>query len=584
MAIKRHKRKLRAIFSADVKGYSLLMGDDKLATVDTLKQYLGIMSTLIGQYNGRVVDAPGDNLLAEFGSAVDAVECAVNVQKELQNKNAELPDSRKMQFRIGINLGDILWEDDTIYGNGVNITARIEGLADPGGICISRNVFDQVKAKLALEYEYMGAQAVKNISEPVRVYRVKIEPDINVPNMIKSVVLPDKPSIAVLPFVNMSGDPEQEYFSDGITEDLITDLSRISGLLVIARNSVFIYKGKAAKIEQVGRELGVRYVLEGSVRKVKERVRITAQLVDASTSGHIWAERYDRDLEDIFALQDEVTQRIVSALTVKLTENEQVCRACKCQSSCNIEAYDCYLRGLESLFRFTKEANFLAREMFEKSIELDPQYAPAYSRMGETYLNEWVFGWNPNTHLVDKAFDLANKTIALDETLSEPHGLLGNVFLWKRRHEEAIAELEKAIAMNPNNADRLSELGAILAWSGKPEEAVGIIKQAMRLNPRYPADYLWSLGHAYFLMKQYEEAIGAFNRALNLNPNFYPSHFYLIASFSEQDQETEARFHLAQLLSKWPEGSLEAARQRLPYKDESVLQRLIDALEKAGFK
>jgi adenylate cyclase len=560
------------------------MGDDEVATVDTLKQYLGIMSTLIGQYNGRVVDAPGDNLLAEFESAVDAVECAVKVQKELWDENADLPDSRKMQFRIGINLGDILWEDDTIYGNGVNITARIEGLADPGGICISRNVFDQVKAKLALEYEYMGAQAVKNISEPVRVYRVKIEPDKNVPNMVKSRVLPDKPSIAVLPFVNMSGDPEQEYFSDGITEDLITDLSRVSGLLVIARNSVFIYKGKAAKIEQVGRELGVRYVLEGSVRKVKDRVRITAQLVDASTSGHIWAERYDRDLEDIFALQDEVTQRIVSALTVKLTENEQVCRACKCQSSCNIEAYDFYLRGLESLFRFTKEANFLARKMFEKSIELDPQYAPAYSRMGETYLDEWVLGWNPNTHLVDKAFELANKAIALDESLSEPHGLLGNVYLWKRQHEEAIAELEKAISMNPNDADALSELGGILAWSGKPEESVGIIKQAMRLNPRYPADYLWSLGHAYFLMKQYEEAIGTFNRALNLNPNFYPSHFYLTASFSEQDREDEARFHLAQLLSKWPEGSLEAARQRLPYKDEAVLQRLIDALEKAGFK
>src|SRR3989441_1650150 len=367
-------RKLAAILSADVKGYSRLMGEDEIATIRTLTAYRAVMATLIQRHRGRVVDSPGDNLLAEFASVLDAVQCAVEIQQELKVRNADLPAPRKMEFRIGINLGDVIVEGERIYGEGVNIAARLEGLAEAGGICISGTVYDQIENKLALGYKYLGKQVVKNIARPVQVYRVSMEPraaplkaskeaEGQPPGIIrlwprgrteplkasreaegqrqplqKGMELPDKPSIAVLPFINLSGDPEQEYFSDGMTEDLITDLSKLSGLFVIARHSVFTYKGKAVKVEQVGRELGVQYVLGGSVRKVDNRVRITAQLVDATTGYHLWAERYDRPLKDIFALQDETIQKIVAALAVKLTEEEQE-RVWRRYTD-NMEAYD----------------------------------------------------------------------------------------------------------------------------------------------------------------------------------------------------------------------------------------------------
>ena len=319
MADEGFKRKLTAILSADVAGYSRLMGDNEEATVRTITAYREVLCTLIQQHNGRVIDSQGDNLLAEFVSVVDAVQSAVDVQKEINTRNKPLPKNRRMQFRIGINLGDVIEDENRIYGNGVNIAARIESLAEEGGICISRNVYDQVKNKLNFVYEYLGEHAVKNISELVRVYRVETGLKPNTFYGEKKVKLPEKPSIAVLPFTNMSGDMEQEYFSDGITEDLITDLSKISALFVIARNSVFTYKGKAVNVEEVGKELGVKYILEGSVRKAGDRVRISAQLVDATTGGHLWAERYDREFKNIFTLQDEVTQKIVSILAVKLT-------------------------------------------------------------------------------------------------------------------------------------------------------------------------------------------------------------------------------------------------------------------------
>ncbi|KKL97920.1 hypothetical protein LCGC14_1829590, partial [marine sediment metagenome] len=378
----RAKRKLSAILSADVKGYSRLMQDDESSTIQTLKAYRDLMTSLVQEYRGRVVDSPGDNVLSEFGSVVDAVECAVKIQQKLKEKNAELPESRRMEFRIGINLGDVVEEGERIYGDGVNITARVEGLAEGGGICISASVYDQVETKLDLNYEYPGEHSVKNILKPIRAYRVRIGEGAESSEVVSAsgAILsmksdgngtPGKRSIAVLPFVNMSADPEQEYFSDGMTEDLITDLSKISGLFVIARNSVFTYKGKSVKVEEVGKELGVRYVLEGSVRKADNRVRITAQLIDASSGGHLWAERYDRDLKDIFALQDEVTKEIVSALAVKLTEDER--KSIAFAPTDNVEAYDYRLRGSEYFARATKEAVAQARQMYEKAIELDPE-------------------------------------------------------------------------------------------------------------------------------------------------------------------------------------------------------------------
>jgi len=577
------------------------MGEDEVSTVLTITAYREVMATLIQKHRGRVVDSPGDNLLAEFSSVVDAVRCAVQIQEEFKARNAELPENRKMEFRIGVNLGDVIVEGERIYGDGVNIAARVEGLAEGGGICISRTVYDHIENKLALRFEYLGEQAVKNIGKPVQVYRVLMEPGVAAgvsrekrarprrwqwaalavaavllvgvvavaiwnfylrpaapPTLVSSekipaIELPDKPSIAVLPFANMSGDPEQEYFSDGIT-----------------------------KMERISRELGIRYVLQGSVRKAGDRIRITAQLVDVNTGVHLWAEKYDRDLKDIFALQDEVTQKIVTALAVRLTKDEQERLVRK--GTDNVEAYDYTLRGGEYFFRFTKGANAQARQMFETAISLDPEYASAHSWLGWTHWIEWSFGWSQDPQSLERAFELAQMAIALDDSLPEAHRLLGSVYLWKKRHEQAIAVLEKSIALNPNHADAIRGLGETLYFAGKPEEAIGLIKRAMRLNPKYPVWYLLNLGHAYFLTGRYEESIAALKRTLIRNPHVWPAHVYLAASYIALGKEKEARAEAAEIVRINPNFSLETMRQRLPYKDQAVLERLFDSLRKAGLK
>jgi len=466
MDTKEFRRKLTAILSADVEGYSRLMGENEEATVRTITTYREVMTTLINQHQGKVLDSPGDNLLAEFASVVDAVQCAVAVQKEFKARNAELLENRKMQFRIGINLGDVIQEGDRIYGDGVNIAARLEAIAKPGGICISRTAFDHIESKLPLGYEYLGDQTVKNIVKPVGAYRVLMEPRITVAEKVekeetapvwrrKAVIagaivvlvvaiglgiwtfllrpthpptevaskermvfpLPDKPSIAVLPFVNIGGDPEQEYFSDGITEEIITTLSKVPQLFVIARNSTFTYKGKSVKVQQVGKELGVRYVLEGSVRKAGGRVRITAQLIDAATGGHLWSERYDRDLKDIFALQDEITMKILTAVRVKLTEGEQARLYNK--GAENLDSYLKVLQGMPYFYRFNKEGNIQARQMFEEAIALDGKNAGAYTMLGWTYLMEVWFGLSESPgKSMGRAAELAQKAHALDDTLA----------------------------------------------------------------------------------------------------------------------------------------------------------------------
>ena len=431
------KRKLTAILSADVEGYSRLMGDDEQATVRTITAYRGIMSTLIQQYRGRVVDSPGDNLLAEFASVVDAVQCAVEIQQVLKARNAELPDDRKMEFRIGINLGDVIVEGDRIYGDGVNIAARVEGLCEGGCICLSGSAFEQIENKLPLVYESLGEHTVKNISKPVNVYKANIEtlPAVS-PVERKALELPDKPSVAVLPFANVSGDPEQEYFSDGMAEDLITDLSKISSLFVISRNSSFTYKGKNVQVQQVGEELGVRYVLEGSVRKAGNRVRITAQLVDTKTGYHLWAERYDRNLDDIFELQDEVTQKIVAALKVELTQGEQ--ENLERTPTDNLEAYDYFLRGESFLWSTTKETTAQARQMFKRAVELDPEFALAYAHLGMTYWLDWGLLWSNDPDNLEQGFNLAQRALALDDGLSRGHIVLGISYLWKRQHYQRL--------------------------------------------------------------------------------------------------------------------------------------------------
>jgi len=631
------ERKLTAILSADVKGYSRLMGEDEEGTLRTLTAYREEMATLIRQHRGRVVDSPGDNLLAEFASVVDAVQGAVVIQATLRAENASLPPERRMEFRVGINVGDVIVEGERLYGDGVNMAARLESLAEPGGICISGTVHDHIKNKLPLQYEDLGEQAVKNIAEPVRVWRIRLEESESLKSQVPSpkhrrvgsahlsrtmlvlaglllligtvatvrylsfptlvtrhsalvteeaqppLPLPDKPSIAVLPFANLSEDPTQEYFSDGITEDLITDLSRLSGLFVISRNSVFFYKGKAVKPEQLGRELGVRYVLEGSIRKASNRVRITAQLLDAITGHHLWAERYDRPLTDIFALQDEVTQKIVAALAVRLTEGEQERLVRK--NTDNLEAYDSFLRGMEYFLRYTKEANAQARQMFERAIELDPQFAAAYARLGFTHWLDWVAQWSQDLpQSLERSFELAQKAVALDNSLPLAHSVLGQVYVWKKQHDQALVEAERAIALDPNNAEGYAVLASILRYAGRPEEAIRLVEKAMRLNPHYPVAYLLDLGLAYCETGRYEEAIAAQKRALTRNPDFLPAHLCLAACSGWLGREEQARAEVVEVLRLSPNFSLEVVRQMSPLKNPTELEHMLAALRQAGLK
>jgi adenylate cyclase len=611
------ERKLAAILSADVEGYSRLMGDDEVATVRAITEYRAVIASMVAGHAGRIVDAPGDNVLAEFASVVDAVQCAVDIQRELQSRNADRPPSRQMRFRIGINLGDVIVEGERLYGDGVNIAARLESLAEGGGICISGTAFDQIEGKLPFRCEFMGEHAVKNIARPVRVYRLRLEAGPSSgpaprPRMarwrshqhIAAVVallllivvaawlawrwltpepvglpLPDRPSVAVLPFTNLSQDPTQEYFSDGVTEDLITGLSKVSGLFVIARNSVFTYKGKPVRIREVGRDLGVRYVLEGGVQRSGSRVRITAQLVDAATGYHIWAERYDREVRDIFALQDEVTQQIVRAMAVKLTETENV-RLDRPPTGA-LEAYDLVLRGTVERHRTTREGNAEARRLFVRALDLDPNYASAYVGLAWTHLQSWQLLWSAEREGLARARELAEKAITLNDSLVGPYCLLGQVYLWQKEHDRAMAQAERAVGLAPNAADGYETLAEILGWSGRPEESLSRIRHAMRLNPHYPFYYLWTLGHAYYLTGRRQEALDALGRLVQANPNFFPAHVYRAVLFSELGRAKEARESWLKAGQLSPVVPMPDLRDRIPYKRQADLDRLLSAVHRA---
>jgi adenylate cyclase len=611
-------RKLAAILSADVQGYSRLMGDDEAATVRTITEYREVIASVVTDRGGRIVDSPGDNVLADFPSVVDAVQGAVEIQRRLRERNADLPGSRQMWFRIGINLGDVIADGERLYGDGVNIAARLQSLADGGGICLSGTAYDQVEGKLPLEYEFLGERTVKNIARPVRVYRLRLEPGAPASTsprtqrgLLRRLVvvialvaflsaggwagwlwlrtpeagglpLPDKPSVAVLPFSNLSQDPAQEYFSDGVTEDLITDLSKVSGLFVIARNSAFTYKGKPVKVRDVGRDLGVRYVLEGGVQRADNRVRITAQLVDAATGYHIWAERYDREVRDIFALQDEVAQQIVHALAVKLTEAERV-RLGRAPTGV-LEAYDLVLRGHEERKRTTRESNDEARRLFANALELDPAYAAAYAGLSWTYLQSWQFAWSTDRDGLERARELAERAVALNDSLVDGCHLLGQIYLWNRQYDRAIAQAERATTLSPNDADSYETLAEILAWSGRAEDGIRYIRYAMRLNPHYPFFYLWTLGHADYLTERRQEALDAFAAILKVNPNFIPAYAYRAVVFSELGRVQEARAEWDKASRLSPNVSMASLRERLPYKRAADMERLIGAAQRAGLR
>ena len=626
-------RKLKAIFSADVKGYSRLMGKDEEYTVKTITSYRETISGLISKHKGRVVDSPGDNILAEFASALDAVNSAIEIQEKLKEKNTPLPDNRKMEFRIGINLGDIIHEGDRIYGDGVNVAARIEGLADPGGVCISRNVFDQVKKKLAnLGYEYFGAHDVKNISEPVRVYKILIEPEYAgkvigeetpkpawprtataalvvlaivacalavwnfylrpIPSVELASVermafpLPGKPSIAVLPFTNMSDDPKQEYFSDGITDDVITDLSKISGLFVIARNSTFTYKGKPVKIQQVAEDLGVRYVLEGSVRKAGKKVRINAQLIDATTGHHLWAERYDGSLGDIFALQDRFTQKIVSALAVKLTGDDQSLLARK--DTASVEAYDAYLRGWELMRRDTRDDLVKAVSSFKRAVELDPGFSRGHTALSLAYNHAMTRGWDVDLGWFD-ASSLAQKhlEIAMKNPTPLVHREASGKYLFKRQYKEAITEAERALALNPNDPESQVAMGRALVFAGRSAEAMDYIKWAIRLNPNYPDRYVSYLGIAQYLLEQYEDAAVSLERAQRLGSDKVSpfGYVWLGATYAQLGRDEEAAKVLGDYFKRrhhYGGLSILFIFGYWPLKDSKDLEHFGDGLIKAG--
>jgi TolB-like protein/class 3 adenylate cyclase len=621
-------RKLAAILYADVAGYSRLTGADEEGTHRSLSASLDFIAATIEGCGGRVIHYAGDAVLAEFASVVVAVECAVEIQHGLAERNRDVEVERRLLYRIGINLGDVIVDRDDIYGDGVNVAARLESLAEPGGICVSAKVRDEVGNKLDLAFEDMGEQKVKNIVEPVRAYRVRMDSDSAggkalgkvpgsrpwrwaVPVAILLVLavaavlvwlrpwappgeiasqenmafpLPAKPSIAVLPFDNLSGDPDQDYFADGITEDIIATLSRLQDLFVIARNSTFVYKGKPVKVQRVAEELGVRYVLEGSVQRAGDKVRITAQLVDALSGNHLWAERYDRKLDDLFALQDEITSRIVVALRIKLTVGEQARVHYKHTRS--LEAWNLLMRGMEHVHRGNKTDNANAREFFKKSVEVDRGYALAYALLAWTHWHDAFHRWSENRELsFERASFLAEKARTLDDALPDVYALQASLHLLQRQFEAAVAAGEKAVAQNPNHATNTAILAMTLHYAGRPEEAIRKYKTAMRLSPYYPAWFLEDLGFTYLDAKQPEEALVAFEKFLERKPNeSHAAHAYIgrALAYHALGQDDKARAEVAKAVEADAGISLTELRQRLLNKDRAALERELAILPGLG--
>ncbi len=629
------KRKLAAILSADVKGYSRLMGEDEKGTVRTLNAYKELMAGLIQHHHGRVVDTPGDNVLAEFASVVDAVECGVEIQKELKTRNNQLAENRRMEFRIGINLGDVIEEGDKIYGDGVNIAARLESLSEAGGICISGTAYDHVKNKLSLGYGYLGKQSVRNIVQPVRVYRVLMKPGTmassvrrwkrtgvdywnRVHPVFKIVIalvaaanvvwqfyphlrpsrhpvevaskekmafpLPDVPSIVVLPFVNVSEDPKQEFLSDGITDSILTALFKVPGVFVIGRISTFSYKGKPVKVKQVSEQLGVQYVLEGSVQRSADRIRINAQLIDALTGHHIWAERYDGDLKDIFALQDKITMKILTATQVKLTAGEEALTVAKYYKG--KQGLDCYLKyfkGTNYLWRGNIEDNNMARRIAEEAIAMCPESPMGYFLLGSVHQQDYRLGNTKSPReTIQKGIELAKKMLALDDSIAEGHILLCNFYSLKGEHEKAIAEGERAVSLSPRLAQAYISYANSLRFGGRSEEAVLLFQKAIRFCPISSPTLFLPLGHALRETGRFEEAASEYKRAIQRSPDNILAHIFLVACDIMMGREKEAHDEAAEVLRINPKYSLDSFAKSLAYKDQSQKDKLINALRKAG--
>jgi len=581
------RRRLAAILAADVVGYSRLMGEDEIGTLDLLKSIRkGLVAPAIAEHTGRVFKLMGDGLLAEFGSVVDAVQCAVKIQEGMVERNAAMSAGMPIMLRIGINLGDIIAEGSDIYGDGVNVAARLEGLAEPGGVCISSTVYQNVKAKLGLEFEDLGPQRLKNIAEPLHAYRVVV----NAPASSKpaggeqDLALPDKPSIAVLPLDNLSNDPEQDYLADGISEDLITALSKIRWLFVIARNSTFTYKGQAVEVKQVARELGVRYVLEGSVRKAGNRVRVTAQLIDATTGHHVWAERYDREIQDIFDLQDEMTQTIVGAVEPELSAAER--DRVRTISPENLDAWASFQRGLWHMWAYDSSDAPKAQQLFERTIELDPNFAPAYAYLSYTHYQNVIMGWSDEAQArLDAGYAAARKALSLDDKDPVAYFGVGRIHMMRGRHDDSISALETSISLNPSFAQGYHGLGMALTLGGRLDEAKRALEMAERLSPRDPILWASTVVHALadVLSGDHEAGVRwAYKTLQNPRAKGYWPHALLAAALAQSGRLQEAREAAEDAVAQLPSLTLSYLRETLPTKDPAGLDPYLDGLRAAG--
>jgi TolB-like protein/Tfp pilus assembly protein PilF len=575
------ERRLAAILSADVAGYSRLMGKDEAGTLAALKALRReVFAPQVAAHNGRIVKLMGDGALVEFPSIVHAVDCAVAVQRGLVGRNADPP----IMLRIGVNLGDIIIEGSDIYGDGVNVAARIQEVAEPGGIALSGAAFDQVVGKVEVAFEDAGERELKNIDKPVRVYHWT---DAAAPAFEVPLPLPDKPSIAVLPFVNMSGDPEQEYFSDGITEDIITELSRFPTLFVIARNSSFHFKGKAVKVSEVGRDLGVQYVVEGSVRKAGNRVRVTAQLVEAASGNHVWAERYDRELEDIFEVQDEVAHTVAATVSGRL--DDAGAERARRRPTEDLAAYDLFLRAYQHVHRWTRADLAIAHPLLEKALELDPDIARAHAYLGMIHVADWMWGIS-DVEALDLALTLAQRAMSLDDDDSWSYVVIGHVYQRTNRLEEALNYMEKAVALNPNDAIATTVLATVVNLLGRPDEAVEWVEKAMRLDPYHPDWFFDILGRALYMSRRYEEACATFMR---MKQPPYWVYVELAACYGQLDRHDQARDTVA----AFEEAAERERREGNPlasinlairgagiyYKIQENTDHWLEGLRKAGF-
>ncbi len=621
------ERRLTTILAADVVGYSRLMAADEAGTLAQLKKHRSeLIEPKTAQHHGRVVKLMGDGTLMEFASVVDAVSFAVEVQRAMVERNADVPQDRQVKYRIGINIGDIIVDDEDIYGDGVNVAARLEGLAEPGGICVSRNVFDEVKTKVDVGFGDLGQQDFKNLPEPVQVFKARLDstasrhlgpppsparrraiwlglaaamagllvaaigalwlrpwqPDPGpAPAEAVALPLPDRPSVAVLPFNNMSGDPAQEYFSDGITEDLITDLSKVSGLFVIARNSSFAYKGRQMDLRQVGRDLGVRYILEGSIRKEGGRVRINAQLIDSMSGGHVWAERFDRNIEDVFALQDEVTQQIVSALSVTLNPEEK--QRFSRTSEIHPQAYDLFLRGLERLRRFTPQTNGEARDFFHQAMMVDPRFARAVSGIGFSYAMDVFLGAEVDREeTLAMAERYATAAKQLDGSVPAVHFGISFIYERRKRFDEAVEAARRSVELDTNYADGYAQLASALIQAGRPKEGLAAVETAMRLNPARPFFYLDVLGRANFMLGRYDESARIYEEVVKNNPGFISGHRGLAAAYAYLGRIEDAEWEGAEILVLQPDFSLGREKASNAFKRPEDMERYLEGLRQAG--